>query len=1117
MAETSPAQHCPTDLHIQPQYFDVLSNNILQAQLTASPSSSEPPSYRQSVTSVSSSLIPSSPTPSPPLNSDFQAGMAFWSPKTRPTGRSKHVSSSSSDLTHIRRDSQSNLSSSIATPSAALSSIHTTTDPPKTPTQPRSKTSLIRRVSNKLRRRTSSSTPKDSEDRSGPVLARLRSDSLNAGETGRLGIQKKDEPFDDEDYEHAIEGEDEGTGTSTSMEASHPNESIGAIGVMIPDILKEGTAMTRVTRKKKIQRIFSIDPAAARVTWDATKQSSKFYIDDIKEIRLGANARNYREEFQVSSEVEDRWATIIYTEPETGKLKTLHVIAPTIQILELWTATLERVVQYRTEMMAGLSMPGERFVDAHWRSYMESQCPPKTLNSNDEKLGFEDVERLCRRLHVNCSRQFLKDRFKQSDKDKSGYLNFVEFREFVRLLKQRDEIVDIWKDAVTDRKAGMSIEEFRTFLKEEQKVDIESDPMYIDKIFRKFTRQPTSQQQVTRKEGAVVRMSMDAFSDFLLSSSYNPPLLPAPLGNDLRRPLNEYYISSSHNTYLLGRQVAGESSIEAYIRVLKRGCRCVEIDCWDGDDGRPIVTHGHTGTSDILFLDVITAIKKYSFVASTLPVILSLEVHCDLEQQVEMAKTLRNVLGDALITEPFMTNALILPSPNVLRNKILVKVKGSSKQDSLMLNNDFSSIEKRAGSTHNLQNSLHQPPFPKSGIPSENSSSTSESEGQDESKVKKRQESVKIAPELGSLGVYTRGQRFSNFALPESKTSNHVFSFQEKKFEKFTKDPEKKVQLEKHNVRYLMRVYPSGFRVNSSNYDPIGFWRQGVQMVALNWQTYDLGLQINEAMFASEEDRGGYVLKPKELRGSRTTFDPPADANTAALTKNKKVTTFSVEIISAQQLPKPKDHKDKGLHPFVVVEVFSADDKAKDGSVAEGGIGVDSSDAKGISGLGAPQKRRTKVVKDDGFHPLFREKMVFKVTTKFEELVFVRFSVYNADDGDSSDRTLIATYTAKLLSLQQVSRDVNANLCKGYRHLPLYDLQGEQFLFSMIFVKINVSSVSLADREPLMRASTMEAFKSTAKSVLQRGFSTNRHSVKRLESEKMGKNNGQEPTTPKSG
>ncbi|CAZ80194.1 unnamed protein product [Tuber melanosporum] len=1022
MAKASPPRHRPTDLHIQPQCFNVQSNNILQAQLTASPSSSEPLSYRHSINSVPS-LFSSPTTPSPTLNNDFQAGMAFWSLKTWPTGRSKHISSSS-DLAH------SNLSPTITTPSTAPSSIHTT-DPPKTPTQPRSKTSLIRRVSNKLRRRASSSTPKDSEERSGPVLARLRSDSFNGGETGRLGIQKKDEPFEDEDHEQAIEGEEDGARTSTSVEASHPDESIGAIGVMIPDVLKDGTAMTRVTRKKKTQRIFSLDPTATRVTWDATKQSSRFYIDDIKEIRLGADARNYREEFQVSSEVEDRWATIIYAEPETGKLKTLHVIAPTIETLELWTATLDIVMQYRTEMMAGLSMPGENFVDAHWRNYMGSRGPAKAPDSNDEKLGFEDVERLCRRLHVNCSRQFLKDRFKQSDKDKSGFLNFVEFREFVRLLKQRDEIVDIWRDAVTDRKAGMSVDEFRTFLKEEQKVDIDSEPMYIDKIFRKFTRPPSSQQQATRRERSTVRMSMDAFSDFLLSSSYNPPLLSAPLGNNFDRPLNEYYISSSHNTYLLGRQVAGESSIEAYIRVLKRGCRCVEIDCWDGDDGRPIVTHGHTGTSDILFLDVITAIRKYSFVTSNLPVILSLEVHCDLEQQVEMAKILRSVLGDALVTEPFMTNTLILPSPNV---------KGSSRQDTLMSNNDFGSTEKRAGSTNNLPNS--SPPLPKSGIPSETSSSTT---------LFCTSQIREIRKGSGKEGSIREAQ----CSVPHASLPIWISS-------------------------QLLEFRPNRILASRS----------------------PDGLQINEAMFASEEDRGGYVLKPKELRGSRTSFDPPADANAATLTKNKKVTTFSVEIISAQQLPKPKDHKDKGIHPFVVVEVFSADDKAKDKSVAEGGIGVDSSDAKGISGLGAPQKRRTKVVKDDGFHPLFREKMVFKVTTKFEELIFVRFSVYSADDGDSSDRTLIATYTAKLLSLQQ-----------GYRHLPLYDLQGEQFLFSMIFVKINVSSVSLADREPLMRESAMEAFKSTAKSVLQRGFSANGSSVRHLDSQKIGKTGGQEPTT----
>lgn len=94
--------------------------------------------------------------------------------------------------------------------------------------------------------------------------------------------------------------------------------------------------------------------------------------------------------------------------------------------------------------------------------------------------------------------------------------------------------------------------------------------------------------------GSATESSYDRLSRYLASDDNSNAM--ANVTEDTSYPISDYFISSSHNTYLWGNQLYGKASTKAYRKVLERGCRCVEIDVWDGEEDSD--TSDSSGDSD---------------------------------------------------------------------------------------------------------------------------------------------------------------------------------------------------------------------------------------------------------------------------------------------------------------------------------------------------------------------------------------------------------------------------------------------------------------------------------------------------------------------------------------
>uniref|UniRef100_A0A8C7D9P1 Phosphoinositide phospholipase C n=1 Tax=Oncorhynchus kisutch TaxID=8019 RepID=A0A8C7D9P1_ONCKI len=840
--------------------------------------------------------------------------------------------------------------------------------------------------------------------------------------------------------------------------------------------MQTGTQMVKLRGGSRgLVRYFYLDQHKSCIRWRPSRKNekAKISIDSIREVCEGKQSEIFQR-YSEGSFDPNCCFSLYYGE----RLESLDLVSSTGEEARTWITGLKYLVAGISDedSLAKRQRTRDQYPYLHWRAGSGSYtglllCVLSILNpwlvctwlkqtfteadkNGDGSLSISEVLHLLHKLNVNLPRQKVKQMFKEADTDDNqGTLGFEEFCSFYKMMSTRRDLYLLML-TYSNHMDHLDTSNLARFLELDQKMTKVTKDHCIE-IVNKFEPCPENQKQGV--------LGIDGFTSYMRSPEgdiFNPE--HNVVTQDMSQPLCNYFIASSHNTYLMGDQLMSQSRLDMYAWVLQAGCRCVEVDCWDGQDGEPIVHHGYTLTSKILFKDVIETINKYAFVKNDYPVILSIENHCSVPQQKKMAQYLVEVMGDKLDLSAIKADERgRLPSPDTLKGKILIKGKklpsnidedneegdvtdedsaDEMEDDCKLINGDTSMTRKQVENVakKKLDNLMKESKIRDQEDPDSFTLAAQPPSGKttDKSPSKKKavklkktnsledidtdQEStssatraplkktMKLTRALSDLVKYTKSVGVSDIEKQAASSSWQVSSLSETKAHQIMQ--QKADTFIHFNQRQLSRVYPSSYRVDSSNFNPQPFWNAGCHLVALNYQSEGRVLQLNRAKFNSNGNCG-FILKPACM--CEGAFNPMIEDPFPGQLKKQLV----LKIISGQQLPKPKDSMlgDRGeiIDPFVEVEII--------------GLPVDCC------------KEQTRVVDDNGFNPMWEETLVF--TLHMPELALVRFLVW---DHDPIGQDFIGQRTIAFNSM-----------IPGYRHVYLEGMEA-----ASIFVHVSVHDIT---------------------------------------------------------
>lgn len=791
-------------------------------------------------------------------------------------------------------------------------------------------------------------------------------------------------------------------------------------------------------------RFYTLEPDLTCVRWEPSKKDgerARLDVSSIREVRTGKSTETFLHNGPLSEHLAEEAAFSIL---HGDDYQSLDLVALSADVANIWVTGLRYLLAHPSVIGGaggvgggGVLPEGTVSVEGSLGSAMRSEwLASEFAIVDDDGYGIvsEDVAvtTICK-LCPGIKEAKVRLRFKEIQRSKEKLTSHVtreEFQEAYCELCTRPDVYFLLVQLSKDREC-LDPQDLRLFLETEQGLSLATTEGCLE-LLRRY--EPSTQG---RERGL---LGIDGFAKYLQSPECQL-LDPEHQGicQDMSLPLSHYYISTSYRSYLLDDQVHGRADLGGLIKALQAGCRCLELGVTDGPEGEPLLGvdlgpdiprhhHHHHHHAPVTIRSALEVVNKYAFLTSQYPLLIYLCHRCSPPQQRVMAQHLKKVFGTRLYKPDALPvpvslggRTTTLPSPEQLKGRILVvgKKLPSELEES---EGEVSEEDEEIGGGGPLAGRrMTIPGEEELGVvlvvppPSQPR----------KLRLHKELSDLVSVMRTGSRNFYAQRTTFKlaqqqsppsspcspGTPLPPEPPYWTLCSLGEGEAGRLSSEsPEDLVMFTK---RTLTRVRPSSVRLDSSNPNPQGYWKGGVQLVALNQQTPGAMLDLHRGRF-SQNGGCGFVLRPAVMRDEVSYFS----AHTQGCVPGVPPQTLRVKVISAHNLPKPQGSGAKGevIDPYVVLELH------------------------GVPADCAEQRTRTAAQNQDD--PLFDETFEFQVN--MPELALLRFVVL---DDDYIGDDFIGQYTVAFECLQP-----------GYRNVPLLGLAGEPLPHSSLFVHVAITN-----------------------------------------------------------